>query len=106
MDDELQKAFDLGQKYWREIDSDIPRERRKSDETMDEFDDLKDAVRLGVCAVKSSIDSLEKQMDALLELLDKLAGAYNQLCFQIDENPEQNKFFAAALDLIKQAKGQ
>lgn len=106
MDDELQKAFDLGQKYWREIDSDIPRERRKSDETMDEFDDLKDAVRLGVCAVKSNIDSLEKQRDALLEALEHLTNRAGLLAHQCGYFQNDVKEIFNARILIKQAKGQ
>lgn len=42
----------------------------------------------------------------LLEALENLSSAYGMLCHQIDENPESNKYYMAAIAAIAAARGE
>ena len=43
---------------------------------------------------------------ALLKALEGLSGAYSMPCHQVCENPESNKYYAAALCAIAEARGE
>lgn len=53
---------------------------------------------------KSGI-ALNRAAPALLEALQNLLAAYDNLCHQVDENPESNKYYMAALSAIAEARG-
>jgi len=59
----LNKAFNLGQTYWQQADSEYVSQNKKADLTLSKFQELSLAVEIDVNQVKL-------QMDALIEALE------------------------------------
>jgi hypothetical protein len=95
----LNKAFNLGQTYWQQADSEYVSHNKKADSTLSKFQELSLSVEIDVNQAKF-------QMDALLEALQNLSAAYELLCHATDENPESNAYYCASIAAIAATKGE
>ena len=66
----LNKAFNLGQTYWQQADSEHASQHRKADLTLNKFNELSLAVEMDITIAKFQMDEIEKQRKNLLEELE------------------------------------
>ena len=95
----MYKAFNLGQTYWQQSDSEYVSQHKKSDLTLQKFEELSLAVSIDI----AQFESLQK---ALVESLVSLTDSYASVAIMHDVNPNLNPAYFAAKNLIKQIKGQ
>lgn len=75
----MRKAFDLGQIYWQQDDSDFVSQQNKSDETFQKFEELSLAVSSDINQAKLQYDALLEALElALAELIDKAQMLQNE----------------------------
>ncbi len=99
----MNQAFNLGQTYWQQADSEYTSQQKKSDATLMKFEELSTSVRIDIHQAKLQMDELKRQRDALLEALEKILPELRGLAIfsSVAKNYVDMSEFA-----IKQARGE
>ena len=92
----LNKAFNLGQTYWQQADSEHASQHRKADLTLNKFNELSLAVEMDITIAKFQMDEIEKQRKNLLEELEGVLNCGRGISGRIIlEKEDEEKIIAA-----------
>ena len=74
----LNRAYQLGQTYWQQADSESYSQNAKSDVTAEKFRQLRDETRISVCGLEVENFALRSGTGHLGELIDELRAELEQ----------------------------
>lgn len=100
----MQKAFNLGQQYWQQADSDSNSQWKKSELTLEKFQELSLSVFTDMHQVRLQLDDLTLKNSRLLEALEVMTSLVRIKYGNLDADVYAEIKKSEAL--IKAAKGE